>query len=100
LFTILVALLLGLVAWWALGILAEKRQLQALGYRGDGGVSGRAYVQRLARPGMSPSEAYRLLSSGAEVRYYREAVSGSDSVIVQWFDYSMLGAGPYVAVEC
>lgn len=84
--------------WLGAGAFATRRQIRLLGYDGPPSRFHSDFIAQRIKPGTPPRVAYQVLSPGARVRYYLERTVGADSVVIQFFDYSVLGTGPYVAV--
>ena len=91
-------LLLAVVAWFGIGTLAERRQRKALGFAGVPSAFHADFLARHARTGMRPGEVYPALAPGARVRYYVDGAGDASATIVQWFDYTLLGTGTFIAV--
>jgi hypothetical protein len=95
--TLMVLILLA-AGWFWDGTLATRRQREALGYAGPPGAFHSDFLARRVHTGMHPDDVYRALHPGARVKYYVDGAGDASAIVVQWFDYTLLGAGPYIAV--
>jgi hypothetical protein len=84
--------------WFEAGWLAHRRQYRSLGYSGPPSEFHEKFVRAHVHDGMRPGDVYPVLRPGARVSYFIEPGEALDSTVVQWFDYKILGSGPFVAV--